>query len=193
MNIFDVKNGSCVNQNVEVIVNAANRYLMSGGGVCGAIFKKAGYNELNEACSKYNTPLKDGNAVITPAFNIKNAKYIIHAVGPDFGKNPNAFNELFAAYYNSLVLMKDNNLHTIAFPLISSGIFGGNLDNPVEVSTKQCKKAYNKFLDMFPGYKIKVFLCAYTKEEYDIAYKVIEDEFPISEMLKDNNIDKNDI
>lgn len=192
MNIFDVKNGSCVDQNVEVIVNAANRYLMSGGGVCGAIFKKkAGYNELNEACSKYNTLLKDGDAVITPAFNIKNAKYIIHAVGPDFGKNSNAFNQLFDAYYNSLVLMKDNNLYTIAFPLISSGIFRGNLDNPVEVSTKQYKKVYNKFLNMFPDYKIKVFLCAYTKEEYDIAYKIIEDEFPVLEMLKDNNIDIN--
>ena len=56
------------------------------------------------------TPVKDGNAVITPAFNMKNAKFIIHAVGPDFRQTPNAFLELFNAYYNSLVLLKDNNL-----------------------------------------------------------------------------------
>ncbi len=131
MNIFDVKNGSCADQEVDIVVNAANRNLWSGGGICGAIFKKAGYQELTDACNKIKTPLKDGEVAITPAFNILNAKYIIHAVGPDFGYTPNAFKELFDAYYNSLVLMKDNNLHSISFPLISSGIFGGNLKNPV--------------------------------------------------------------
>lgn len=188
MNIFDVKNGSCADQEVDIVVNAANRNLWSGGGICGAIFKKAGYQELTDACNKIKTPLKDGEVAITPAFNILNAKYIIHAVGPDFGYTPNAFKELFDAYYNSLVLMKDNNLHSISFPLISSGIFGGNLKNPVLESTKQCKRAYNKFLDDYPDYEIKVLLCAYTKEEYDITYKFIEDEFPVAEVMKENNI-----
>ena len=187
-NIFDVKLGSCVDQNVDVIVNAANKMLLSGGGICGVIYKKAGYDELNEACSKIKTPLKDGDAVITPAFNITNAKYIIHAIGPDFGKTPDAYNELFNAYYNSLLLMKENELHTISFPLISAGIFSGNLDNPVAISTKQCKEAYNKFLDEYPDYGIKVLLCAYTKEEYDIACKIIEDEFPVEEIMKMNGI-----
>ena len=60
-----------------------------------------------------------------------NAKAIIHAVGPNFAVTPTAFKELFDAYYNSLVVLKDNGYHSISFPLISSGIFGGLLDNPV--------------------------------------------------------------
>lgn len=79
---------------------------MSGGGVCGAIYSKAGYDKLNDACSKIGIPLKDGDAVITPAFNIKNAKYIIHAVGPNFAITPNVFKELKKAYYNSLIVLK---------------------------------------------------------------------------------------
>lgn len=170
MKSFEVVNGSCVEQNVDAIVNAANRMLMAGGGVCGAIFRSAGYIELNNACKQYNVPLNDGDAVITPAFNINNTKYIIHAVGPNFGEKPYASPELFKAYYNSLLVLKENELHSIAFPLISSGIFGGDLDNPVLESTKQCKKAYNKFIEEFPDYKIEVLLCAYSKEEFDIAY-----------------------
>ena len=88
-------NDSCMEQEVDAIVNAANKYLAAGGGICGAIFNKAGYMELTHACSQVNTPLQDGEAAITPAFGIKNAKYIIHAVGPDFNATPEAFKELF--------------------------------------------------------------------------------------------------
>ena len=171
MSNLKIINGSCVEENVDAIVNAANRHLMSGSGVCGAIYKSAGYDLLGEACKKINTPLKDGGAVITPAFNITNAKYIIHTVGPDFGHTPDAFNELYLAYYNSLILLKNNNLHSIAFPLISSGIYGGNLDNPVSKSTKCCIKAYNKFISDYPKYDIDVRLCAYSIKEYEEAQK----------------------
>lgn len=97
-------NDSCMEQEVDAIVNAANKYLAAGGGICGAIFNKAGYMELTHACSQVNTPLQDGEAAITPAFGIKNAKYIIHAVGPDFNATPEAFKELFEAYYHSLIV-----------------------------------------------------------------------------------------
>ena len=63
--------GSAVDQEVDVIVNAANKNLAPGGGVCGEIFSKAGYFELDEECKKIKTPLNDGDAVITPSFNIK--------------------------------------------------------------------------------------------------------------------------
>ncbi len=171
MSKIELINGSCVDQNVDSIVNAANSNLMSGSGLCGAIYKSAGYDLLGEACKKISTPLNDGDVVITPAFNITNAKYIIHAVGPDFGHTPDAFNELYLAYYNSLILLKDKNLHSIAFPLISSGIYGGNLDNPVSKSTKCCIKAYNKFISDYPEYDIDVRLCAYSSDEYEEAKK----------------------
>lgn len=158
-------NASCLEQKADAIVNAANKHLMSGGGICGAIYQKAGYIELNDACSKIKTPLEDGDAVITPAFNITNAKYIIHAVGPNFGYIPNAFDKLFDAYYNSLKVLMENNLHSILFPLISSGIFGGNLENPVAISTEQCLKAYNKFISDYKDYDVNVVLCAYSTQE----------------------------
>lgn len=174
MSNFKLIKGSSVEQEVDAIVNAANKYLMAGGGVCGAIYSKAGYDKLNDACSKIGIPLKDGDAVITPAFNIKNAKYIIHAVGPNFAITPDAFKELKNAYYNSLIVLKDNNLHSISFPLISSGIFGGNLSNPVEESTKECINAYNEFTSIYNNYDIDVKLCAYSDFEMNEAQKVLK-------------------
>ena len=157
--------GSCADQSVDAVVNAANSHLWAGGGICGVIFKKAGLSVLTASCSKYKTPLKDGSAVITPAFQMKNAKYIIHAVGPNFSVTPTAFKELFDAYYNSLMVLMNNNLHSISFPLISSGIFGGSLSNPVAESTKQCCRAYKKFIQDYPNYPVDVILCAFSVNE----------------------------
>lgn len=165
-------NASCADQTVDAVVNAANDGLRAGGGICGVIFKKAGTAALTAACKKYQTPLKDGSVVITPAFNMTNAKYIIHAVGPDFGRTPKAFKELFDAYYNSLQVLMDNELHSISLPLISSGIFGGNLVNPVAESTKQCCRAYLKFITDFPNYPVDVKLCAFSAKEMQDAQPV---------------------
>ncbi len=108
MSKIELLNASWADQNVDVIVNAANSGLWAGGGICGVIFAKAGMTELEEACNKYKTPLNDGDAVITPAFKMTNAKTIIHAVGPNFASTPTAFKELFDAYYNSLALLREN-------------------------------------------------------------------------------------
>lgn len=165
MSAFKILHGSCVEQNVDVVVNAANNGLWAGGGICGAIFKKAGMSELTSACNKYNLPLKDGDAVITPSFNMNNCKAIIHAVGPNFLVTPTAFKELYAAYYNSLVVLMKNGYHSISFPLISSGIFGGNLPKPAQESAKQCMRAYAKFIHDYPAYDVDVTLCAFTDNE----------------------------
>ena len=171
-------NGSCADQTVDAVVNAANDGLWAGGGICGVIFKKAGMSALTAACRKYKTPLKDGSAVITPAFQMKNAKYIIHEVGPNFAIKPTAFKELFDAYYNSLCVLKNNNLHSISFPLISSGIFGGSLANPVAESTKQCCRAYNKFISDYPDYDVDVMLCAF-------SVKAMQEAQPIFNSMTD--------
>ena len=171
MNNIELINASCADQTVDAVVNAANSGLWAGGGICGVIFSKAGMKELTGACSKYNTPLNDGSAVITPAFNMKNAKAIIHAVGPDFGRTPTAFKELFDAYYNSLKALMDNGYHSISFPLISSGIFGGALNNPAGESAKQCLRAYKKFIADYPDYGVDVKLCAFSASEMAKAQK----------------------
>lgn len=171
---FELIHASCADQEVDVVVNAANSRLWEGGGICGVIFSRAGSRELTEACNQYQTPLRDGEAVITPSFNMKNAKAIIHAVGPNFGVTPTAFKELFNAYYNSLLVMKDNRYHSISFPLISSSIFGGNLPNPVAESTKQCLRAYKQFTKDYPDYAIDVKLCAYTDVEMQKAKQEYE-------------------
>ena len=172
MSNIELVSGSCADQRVDAVVNAANRDLWAGGGICGVIFRKAGLEELTDACSKHKTPLNDGDAVITPSFGLKNAKAIIHAVGPNFGVTPSAFEDLFKAYYNSLVVLKDNGYHSISFPLISSGIFGGSLGNPVAESAKQCLSAYKKFTEDFPDADVDVILCAYTQAELTEAQKV---------------------
>ncbi|MBO4680007.1 MAG: macro domain-containing protein [Lachnospiraceae bacterium] len=174
MSKLELINGSCADQNVDAVVNAANSGLWAGGGICGVIFGKAGMTELTDACSKYKTPLNDGDAVITPAFKMTNAKAIIHAVGPNFSVTPNAFKELFDAYYNSLLVLKENGYHSISFPLISAGIFGGNLSNPAGESAKQCVRAYKKFIADYPEYEVNVTLCAFTASEMRSADAILQ-------------------
>lgn len=108
---------------VDAIVNAANTQLLAGGGVCGAIFRAAGYQELQAACDKL-APIQTGEAVITPGFNLP-AKFIIHTAGPIWNGGHSGEEELLTnCYVNSLKLAAEHGLRSIAFPLISSGIYG---------------------------------------------------------------------
>ena len=118
-----LKKISIIDIDCDCVVNAANKELLAGGGVCGLIFKAAGYEELTKACSK-QSPIRTGAAAITPAFNMKQ-KFIIHAVGPVWtgGRNGEEL-QLKSAYRSSLDLAVQNNCHSIAFPLISTGIYG---------------------------------------------------------------------
>ena len=163
---------SCADQTVDAVVNAANSGLWAGGGICGVIFDRAGLTALTAECKKYTTPRKDGDAVITSACAMTNTKHIIHAVGPNFSVSPKAFKELFDAYYNSLLVLVQNGLHSIAFPLISAGIFGGDLPDPPAESAKQCCRAYQKFVTDYPNYDIDVTLCAFGPGEMASAQAV---------------------
>lgn len=108
---------------VDAIVNAANTQLSAGGGVCGAIFRAAGYRELQAACDKL-APIQTGEAVITLGFNLP-AKFVIHTAGPIWhGGDRDEENLLRACYTNSLTLAAEKNLCSVASPLISSGIYG---------------------------------------------------------------------
>jgi O-acetyl-ADP-ribose deacetylase (regulator of RNase III) len=107
---------------VGAVVNAANTKLLAGGGVCGVIFRAAG-PDLQSACDKV-APCPTGEARITPAFAI-NAEHIIHAVGPKYRDGSAAERALLAsAYASALQLADDAGLESIAFPAISTGIYG---------------------------------------------------------------------
>ena len=165
INNIKIINASILDQEVDAIVNPANSHMLHGGGVAAQIALKAGY-ELTKACREHNLPIKVGEVITTPSFNLKNTKIVIHAVGPNFNKTDDV-NLLFNAYYNSLIALKENKYHSIAFPLISAGIFRGNLKNAEEVSSKELLKAYNKFIKDYPDYNIKVILCIYSLNEYN--------------------------
>ena len=177
MSTIELIHGSCADQTADAVVNAANPFLLQGGGICGVIFRKAGAAALTKACSQYPVPLADGDAVLTPAFGLKTAKCIIHAVGPDFGRKPRAFEELYSAYFHSLARLKEQGLHSVAFPLISAGIYGGNLENPVAESVRQCCRAYGKFVADFPEYPVQVKLCAFSRQELQAAQEEFRKHF----------------
>ena len=118
---------------VDAIVNAANTDLQMGGGVCGAIFRAAGPQKLQEACNKL-APIKTGEAVITNGFDAK-AKFIIHTAGPIYDPtDKQQAEQLSNCYSNSLKLAAQNNLKSIAFPLISAGIYGYPLNEAIQIA-----------------------------------------------------------
>ena len=124
---------------VDAIANAANTALQMGGGVCGAIFSAAGADRLQAACDSL-APIKTGEAVITKGFALP-AKYILHAAGPvyrDGKQNEEAL--LRSSYVNALNLAKKHKCESIAFPLISSGIYGYPKDEALSVATNAIKE-----------------------------------------------------
>jgi len=118
---------------VDAIVNAANTQLKMGGGVCGAIFRAAGPEEMQAACDRL-APIRTGEAVITPGFRLP-AKHVIHTAGPVYQDGRHGEGELLrSCYLNSLRLAAENGCGSVAFPLISSGIYGYPKEEAVRVA-----------------------------------------------------------
>jgi O-acetyl-ADP-ribose deacetylase (regulator of RNase III) len=131
-------------ESVDAIVNAANSTLLGGGGVDGAIHR-AGGPEILEACreirrTQYPDGLPTGEAVITTAGNLP-ARYVIHTVGPVYGEHRGNEAQLLAACYeNSLRLAASHSLSSIAFPAISTGVFGYPQAEAAAVSSAAIEK-----------------------------------------------------
>ena len=142
-----VKVGDITKEDVDAVVNAANGTLMGGGGVDGAIHR-AGGPEIKKECEEirrthYPDGLPTGRAVITTAGKMP-AKRVIHTVGPVYSRGGRDKAELLASCYrNSLRLALENGLKTIAFPAISTGIYG----YPLEEAAKVSSQTIEDFLD----------------------------------------------
>jgi O-acetyl-ADP-ribose deacetylase (regulator of RNase III) len=129
---IDIYQGDITALDIDAIVNAANERLAPGGGVCGAIHRAAG-PELAEACARIGR-CPTGGARITPGFALR-ARHVIHAVGPVWqGGTEDEADSLASAYRSSLDLAKRHGLASIAFPAISTGVYGYPLTQATEIA-----------------------------------------------------------
>lgn len=144
-----VKFGDITQENVDAIVNAANWTLLGGGGVDGAIHE-AGGPEIFLACKKireteYPDGLPTGKAVITKGGDLE-ARYVIHTVGPIYGRNGGKDAELLSdCYNNSIALAASEGLRSIAFPAISTGAFGYPKHEAAAVASQAIRSALEQY------------------------------------------------
>lgn len=161
-----VYHGDITKLEVDVIVNAANRTLTTGEGVNGAIHAVAG-PELDRECKKLGG-CETGEAKMTKGYNLP-AKYVIHTVGPIYGKEDGEEDELLAeCYLNSLRLAESVNAKTLAFPNISTGIFRYPKDEAAELAITTVKK----YLKDNPGTSLeKIIFVSFTEPDFKIFTK----------------------
>lgn len=159
--------GDITTLSVDAIVNAANSTLLGGGGVDGAIHRAAG-TELYNECKKLNG-CSVGEAKLTGGFNLK-AKYIIHTVGPVWRGGIDNESELLAlCYQNSLKLAGENSLKSIAFPGISTGVYGFPKDLAALIAVTEIRRILKK--NKLPQ---KVILVAFDDENFNAYNKLLQ-------------------
>ncbi len=171
-NRMEIIPGDITKLHVDAIVNAANPSLRGGGGVDGAIHRAAGPALLEYLIEHFPEGIDYGEAVITPGFRLP-AKYIIHTVGPDCRRitSPDQCDELLhKAYLNSLELASAHGLKTIAFPNISTGIYGF----PKERAAQIAVSTVTEYLQQHPEIE-KVIFSIFDKENLDIYRRLLND------------------
>ncbi|KAF4666687.1 hypothetical protein FOZ61_009372 [Perkinsus olseni] len=159
-------------EGVQAIVNAANSSLLGGGGVDGAIHRAAG-PELNRYCEReFQGPKRcpTGESRITPAFNLKHCEHVIHTVGPVWHGGSRREPELLkSCYQTSLQLATENDIDSIAFPGISTGIYG----YPLDAASKEAVGTVVDYLKSYPK-PSKVVFCAFAEENAESLKKALD-------------------
>jgi len=153
MTRITVRQGDITKLRVDAIVNAANPALAPGGGVCGAIHSAAG-PDLARACAAL-PEVRTGDAVMTPGYDLP-ADHVIHAVGPVWHGGDSGEAELLASCYRrALEIAAEAGLRTVAFPAISTGIFGYPPDRAARVAVDTVATTVTRF----PGIEEVIFCC----------------------------------
>ena len=163
MNTIKIKKMDITQADTDCIVNAANKSLLGGGGVDGAIHRAAGPELLAECRTLHG--YETGHAKITKGYNLK-AKYVIHTVGPIYSASEDDPKFLRDCYINSLNLAKANGLHSIAFPAISTGVYGYPIKEAAEVSYK----AVTDWLRQNRDYKMEILIACFNDKTVE-AYQ----------------------
>lgn len=167
-NQIQVVQGDITKLDCDSIVNAANRSLLGGGGVDGAIHRAAGPELLAECRTLHGC--RTGEAKITKGYRLK-AKYIIHTVGPIYSGTAEDAAQLADCYRNSLALAKEHDVHSIAFPAISTGVYG----YPLEDATAIAVKTVAQWLEAHADYAMQVIFCCFdarTERVYQTKMKM---------------------
>jgi O-acetyl-ADP-ribose deacetylase (regulator of RNase III) len=150
---IEVINADITTLKVDAIVNAANESLLGGGGVDGAIHRAAG-PKLLEECKKIGG-CNTGEARLTKGYNLP-AKYVIHTVGPVWnGGGHNEDAQLASCYRHSLSIALREKIRSIAFPAISTGVYGFPMDRAAQIAATETKK----FLETYPEFDRVIFCC----------------------------------
>ena len=178
---FTIVRDNIVHMSTDAIVNAANAQLAPGGGVCGSIFESAGFDDMLKACRSIGH-CDIGGAVITDGFALK-ARYVIHAVGPVWQDGHSGEQAMLcSAYQSALALAQEHGLQSIAFPLISSGIFGYPKDRALDV-------AVDAIGDFLREHDMDVYLVVYDRAAYQLSSELFHE---IQSYIGDHYVDERD-
>ena len=162
-----MKLGDITKLDCDCIVNAANKSLLGGGGVDGAIHRAAG-PELLEECRTLHG-CETGEAKITKGYRLK-ASYVIHTVGPVYSGRDRDRQDLANCYWNSLELARKYDLHSIAFSAISTGIYGYPPEEAVPIAADTVKKWLKEHTD----YEIKIIMCCFNQRIFDLYQRYLD-------------------
>lgn len=164
-NIF-VELGDITKLDCDCIVNAANKSLLGGGGVDGAIHRAAGPDLLKECRTLHGC--ETGEAKITKGYRLK-SRYVIHTAGPVYSGRDRDRQDLANCYWNSLELARKYDLHSIAFSAISTGIYGYPPEEAVPIAADTVKKWLKEHTD----YEIKIIMCCFNQRIFDLYQRYL--------------------